>query len=127
MIAEGAEFKVGKTYFKHIKGVLFKATVSCEEWYRAYSWMSEYKLSHMYVDLTRTETPPQQEFSSEQGDCIAHLVHLLCVELQLMYSYLPESQEFFVLYKDNTFKLTTSDDVGKLRHMISLTEELSCE
>lgn len=73
----------------------------------------------------RTETPESQEISSKQGDCIAELVHTLAVELQLTYSYHPATKEFLVDYNDYTFKLKSSDDVGKLRHLVSLMEELS--
>ena len=129
MIAEGAQFKVNKIYFKHINGVLFKTTISCEEWYKAYSRMTDYdKLSPLYIDLLQhTETPIQQDISSNQGDCIANKVHLVCVELQLMYNYLPATKEFLVDYDDMTLKLTTFEDIGKLRCMINLIEELSCE
>lgn len=75
----------------------------------------------------RTETPVPQEISSKQGDCIAELVHTLAVELQLTYSYHPATKEFLVDYNDYTFKLKSSDDVGKLRHLVSLVEELSYE
>ena len=75
----------------------------------------------------RTETPESQEISSKQGDCIAELVHTLAVELQLTYSYHPATKEFLVDYNDYTFKLKSSDDVGKLRHLVSLMEELSYE
>lgn len=77
--------------------------------------------------LQRTETPESQEISSKQGDCIAELVHTLAVELQLTYSYHPATEEFLVDYNDYTFKLKSSDDVGKLRHLVSLMEELSYE
>lgn len=75
----------------------------------------------------RTETPSPQEISSKQDDCIAELVHTLAVELQLTYSYHPATKEFLVDYNDYTFKLKSSDDVGKLRHLVSLMEELSYE
>ncbi|AKO60964.1 hypothetical protein AXI76_gp063 [Pseudoalteromonas phage H101] len=75
----------------------------------------------------RTETPESQEISSKQGDCIAELVHTLAVELQLTYSYHPATKEFLVDYNDYTFKLKSSDDIGKLRHLVSLMEELSYE
>lgn len=77
--------------------------------------------------VQRTATPSQQEISPNQGDCIASKVHLMCVELQLMYSYLPVTEEFIVDYSDMTFKLKTFEDVGKLRHMVTLIEELSYE
>lgn len=73
----------------------------------------------------RTETPEPQEISSKQGDCIAELVHTLSVELQLTYSYHPATKEFLVDYNDYTFKLKSSDDIGKLRHLVNLVEELS--
>lgn len=69
----------------------------------------------------------EQDFSHPEGDCIANRVHLVCVELQLMYSYLPVTEEFIVDYSDMTFKLKTFDDIGKLRHMVTLIEELSYE
>ena len=77
--------------------------------------------------LQHTETPESQEISSKQGDCIAELVHTLAVELQLTYSYHPATKEFLVDYNDYTFKLKSSDDIGKLRHLVSLMEELSYE
>lgn len=131
MIAEGAEFKVGKTYFKHEEGILLYSIPPVKEWSKAYKSESETKyklLPSSYKDLRqRIETPSQQEISPNQGDCIASEVHLMCVELQLMYSYLPVTEEFIVDYSDMTFKLKTFDDIGKLRHMVTLIEELSYE
>jgi hypothetical protein len=126
MIAEGAEFKVNKTYFKHIKGVLFSSLISSDGWTKAFAEKSDYKLAPLYTDLVqRTETPVPQETSSKQGDCISDLVHSLCTELRLTYSYHPAEDMFLVDYNDTTFKLKTSDDVGKLRHLVNLVEELS--
>ena len=86
---------------------------------------------HLVVEggrtLQRTETPESQEIPSKQGDCIAELVHTLAVELQLTYSYHPATNEFLVDHNDYTFKLKSSDDIGKLRHLVSLMEELSYE
>ena len=128
MIAEGAEFKVGQTYFKHIEGVLFSASLRSGLWSKAFAKEFNYKYAPLYKDLRqRKETPSQQEISPNQGDCIASKVHLMCVELQLMYSYLPVTEEFIVDYSDMTFKLKTVDDIGKLRHMVTLIEELSYE
>lgn len=128
MIAEGAEFKAGGTYFKHIRGVLHRSMLNSKGWIKSFTSEMDYKLSSTYISfIQRTETPAQQDISSNQGDCIANKVHLVCVELQLMYSYLPATKEFLVDYDDMTFKLTTFDDIGKLRHMINLIEELSCE
>lgn len=127
MIAEGAEFKVGKTYFKHVEGVLHRSMLNSEGWLKAISSKMNYKASPLYSSLRRTETPESQEISSKQGDCIAELVHTLAVELQLTYSYHPVTKEFLVDYNDYTFKLKSSDDVGKLRHLVSLMEELSYE
>lgn len=128
MIEDGAEFKMRRTYFKHIKGVLYKSTVNEAVWNRALTHRDTLMQSPYYKDLLqRTETLSQQETSSDQGDCIANKVHLLCVELQLMYSYLPVTKEFLVGYDDTTFKLKTFDDIGKLRHMVTLVEELSYE
>lgn len=128
MIAEGAEFKVGQTYFKHIEGVLCSASLHSGLWCKAFAKELNYKSEPLYKDLRqRKETSLQQEISSDQGDCIASKVHLLCVELQLMYSYLPVTEEFIVDYDDTTFKLKTFDDIGKLRHIVTLIEELSYE
>lgn len=127
MIAEGAEFKVNRTYYKHIKGILFSSLIESEGWTKAFAGKYDYKLSPLYSDLTRTETPESQEISSKQGDCIAELVHTLAVELQLTYSYRPATKDFLVDYNDYTFKLKYSDDIGKLRHLVSLMGELSYE
>lgn len=128
MIAAGAEFKVGTAYFKHIEGVLFITSLHSGLWSKALTKEFNYKSSPLYKDLRqRKETSLQQEISSNQGDCIASKVHLVCVELQLMYSYLPVTEEFIVDYSDMTFKLKTFDDIGKLRHMVTLIEELSYE
>ena len=128
MIAEGAEFRMKGVYFKHIKGVLYKTTIRLGVWNKACTHKVTLMQSPYYKDLLqRTETPVPQEFSSKQGDCIASKVHSLCVELQLMYSYLPAAGEFLVDYDGMEFKLKTSEDIGKLRCMISLMEELRCE
>lgn len=124
MIAEGAEFKVGKTYFKYVEGILFYSIPSIGRWNEGYDGESEtkYKLHFNYKDLRQYTAT-----SSDRGDCIASKVHLLCVELELMYRYLPVTKEFLVDYDDTTFKLKTFDAIGKLRHIVTLIEELSYE
>lgn len=96
------------------------------------SYLQEFAdFEHLTIEgehpLQRTETPESQEISSKQGDCIVELVHTLAVELQLTYSYRPATKDFLVDYNDYTFKLKCSDDIGKLRHLVSLMEELSYE
>ena len=96
------------------------------------SYLQEFAdFEHLAIEgehtLQRTETPESQEISFKQGDCIVELVHTLAVELQLTYSYRPATKEFLVDYNDYTFKLKSSDDIGKLRHLVSLMEELSYE
>jgi len=128
MMADGAEFKMKGTYFKHIEGVLYKATKLSGKWDKAFAHKDTLMQSPYYRDLRqRTETSSQQQISSDQKGCIASRVHLVCEELQLMYSYLPVTKEFLIDYSDMTFKLKTFDDIGKLRHMVTLIEELSCE
>ena len=130
MIAEGAEFKVGMTYFKYIEGIIYRHRATSSDWVVSCTIIGDYKDGGYYkglptyVDLRQYTATSSQP---DQGDCIASKVHLLCVELQLMYSYLPMTKEFLVDYDETTFKLKTFEDIGKLRHIVTLIEELSYE
>ena len=65
MIAEGADFRIGKMYYKYIKGKLYWAKADSEEWQTAYIQESTWDGTSKYVNLRKEENKMTNNVQNE--------------------------------------------------------------